>query len=99
MGIDHQANRRALLEVEQVLLQQPAVDYGVEPAVVDDVVDVAVDVVVHPARGDIAQEAIVFALMRCGFAHGSSLLLHAAHTNFRFLFGAGHTLVGGVPYD
>ncbi|MCY1186877.1 hypothetical protein D9M73_277890 [compost metagenome] len=69
MGIDHQTDRGTLLEVEQVLLDQPAVDHGIEPAVVDNVVNVTVDVVVHPACGDVAQVAIVFALVWYGFAH------------------------------
>ena len=46
------------VDVQRALLDQVRVDRGVEPAVVDDVVDVAVRVVVHPAGGDGAEGAV-----------------------------------------
>src|SRR5690606_23759506 len=53
-----QADRRAAVDVEAADRDQVSVDHGVEVAVVLDVVDVAVDVVVLPAGGD-GQEVAV----------------------------------------
>ena len=50
--LDAQADHLAALDVEPALADQPGVDHGVEERVVLDVVDVAVDVVVLPARLD-----------------------------------------------
>src|SRR3954454_15430417 len=50
LGAD--ADDRPAVDVEPALLDQPRVDHGVEERVVLDVVDVAVDVVVLPARRD-----------------------------------------------
>src|SRR5215203_2558888 len=49
---DGQADRRAAGDVEAALTDQIFVDHGVEVGIVDDVVDVTVDVVVHPPRRD-----------------------------------------------
>src|SRR3954452_13592389 len=54
-----QADHRPAMDVESALLDQPRVDDGVEVRVVLDVVDVAVDVVVLPARRDRAAVRVV----------------------------------------
>src|SRR5690606_9160165 len=54
-----QTDRRATVDVEPALGDQVRVDHRVEVAVVLDVVDVAVDVVVLPARGDGQEVAVV----------------------------------------
>ena len=54
---DRRRPRRA--DVEAPVLDEVAVDDGVEVRVVDDVVDVPVDVVVHPARRDGQEVRIV----------------------------------------
>ena len=51
-GLDHQGDRIALRDVEQALLDQPCVHRAVEPLIEDGIVDVAVGVVVGPARRD-----------------------------------------------
>src|SRR5437016_13362184 len=55
LRIDADTDHRASLDVEPALLDEEAVDDGVEVRVVDDVVDVPVDVVVVPARLDLEQ--------------------------------------------
>src|ERR1019366_8513701 len=52
MRLDAQADHVAAGDVEAALVDEVRVDDGIEIRVVDDVVDVTVDVVVHPARGD-----------------------------------------------
>ena len=52
MGLGADADHVAAVDIEPALRDQPAVDHGVEEGVVLDVVDVAVDVVVVPARRD-----------------------------------------------
>ncbi|MCY1541891.1 hypothetical protein D9M68_776050 [compost metagenome] len=59
LGFHHETNDLATMDVQRAPLDQPSVHSGVEPAVVDDVVDVAVDVVVAPARADGAEDAVV----------------------------------------
>src|SRR3546814_10118280 len=50
LGAD--ADDLAVVDVEPAFVNQVGVDHRVEVGVVDDVVHVAVDVVVHPARRD-----------------------------------------------
>jgi hypothetical protein len=52
LRLDDQANGFAVVDVQHALLDQVGVDRRVEPAVVHDVVDVAVGIVVHPAGAD-----------------------------------------------
>lgn len=54
-GLDHEPDLIAARRVEHALFDQPAVHGGVEERVVDDIVHVPIDVVVHPARGDDAE--------------------------------------------
>jgi hypothetical protein len=69
LRLHHQADDGAGLDVQAALVDEVVVRDGVEVAVVRDVVDVAVDVVVHPARGD-GQEVAV-AVWGLGFVgHG-----------------------------
>ena len=56
-GLDDVADDRALDDVEEARFDEVAVHRRVEIRVVHDVVDVAVDVVVHPPRRDRAEEA------------------------------------------
>src|SRR6185369_15186999 len=62
--LDAQPDDGAVVDVEAALGDEPAVDDGVEVRVVDDVVDVAVEVVVHPAGGDGQAVRIVALVMR-----------------------------------
>src|SRR5688572_7890013 len=57
--LDNEADHVALLDVERALLDQPRVHDGVEERVIDDVVEVAVGVVVHPPRGHDAPVGIL----------------------------------------
>src|SRR6185437_121918 len=50
--LDHEADHRTLLDVEAALSDQVFVHYRVEIGVVDNVVEVAIDVIVHPTRWD-----------------------------------------------
>src|SRR5690606_29288765 len=72
-----QADRGAAVDVEPAFGDQVGVDHGVEVAVVLDVVDVAVDVVVLPAGGDGQEVAVVGAR-----AHACSSVLAVAATGF-----------------
>ena len=56
-GLDDVADDRASDDVEEARFDEVAVHRRVEIRVVHDVVDVAVDVVVHPPRRDRAEEA------------------------------------------
>ena len=58
-GFHHQADGVAMVDVEQALLDQPGVHHGIEPAIIDHVVDVAIGIIVHPAGGDQAVDAII----------------------------------------
>lgn len=49
LGFNHQADDCTAMNVDGPTLYQQAVDGGVKPAVVNDVVDVAVNIVVAPA--------------------------------------------------
>src|SRR5690606_16212065 len=72
----HQADHLAAVDVERTGLDQPAVHRAVEVAVVDDVVDVAVDVVVHPARLDRHEAGITIARLRLrAGGHGCAFCL------------------------
>ena len=54
-GFNHQSDGLPMLDIEHALLYQVGIDGGIEPAVIDHIVDVAVGVVVHPARRDAAK--------------------------------------------
>jgi hypothetical protein len=58
-----------LLEVEHAGADQILIHHRVEVAVIDDVVDVAVDVVVHPACGDRQKMRVGAARGGCRFVH------------------------------
>ena len=49
MGFHHQADARAMRHIQRAVLYQIGVDRRVKPAVIDDVIDMAIGVVVHPA--------------------------------------------------
>jgi hypothetical protein len=55
LRFDADADHGAAVDVETALLDEEPVDDGIEVRVVDDVVDVAVHVVVVPARLDLQQ--------------------------------------------
>src|SRR5690606_30196617 len=59
--LGHQADDLAVVDVEQAVDHQQPVHRRVEPRIIDHIVDVAVDVVVHPARGDGLEAAVVAA--------------------------------------
>ena len=50
--LDRNTDNAARVDVQYAAANQVLVDNGIEVRVIDDVVDVAVDVVVHPARRD-----------------------------------------------
>src|SRR5262249_9580992 len=52
LRLDHQADDRAVERLEHALLDQVAVHHGVEKRIMLNIVDVAIDVVVHPAGRD-----------------------------------------------
>jgi len=52
-AFDTKADDLALPRIETTLVHQKMGDRGVEEAVIIDVVDMAIDVVVHPARGQV----------------------------------------------
>src|SRR5690606_26316079 len=56
---DHEADHLTAVNVQTALLDQVDVHRAVEKAVVGDVVDVAVDVVVVPARGDRLEMSVI----------------------------------------
>src|SRR3546814_6050703 len=65
-GLHHQPDRLAGPDVQAAALDHVAVHRGVEIRVVLDVVDVAVDVVVHPARRDRLKMPVILASrIRC----------------------------------
>ena len=76
MGFHHQANRLALVNVQGTMFNQVGVHGGIKPLVIDDVVHMAVHIVVTPACGD-AFEGVECGTgqrlgARGGGAHGGS---------------------------
>ena len=59
LRLHHQADGAALVDVQRALVDQVAVHRRVEPAVIDDVVHMAVHIVVGPAGGDGLECAVV----------------------------------------
>ena len=68
------ADRGELADVDAGRLEQVSVHRGVEERVIRDVVDVAVVVVVHPARGDRAQDREVATARKLDVSHGDRVL-------------------------
>src|SRR5690606_25841541 len=64
-GLDHQSDLAAAMDIERPLLDEPAIHGRVEERIMHHIVHVAVDVIVHPARGDGAEGAIVAARGGC----------------------------------
>ena len=58
-GFHDEADHRPLFDIEQAMFHQPGVHGRIEEAVIDDVVDMTVDVIVHPAGRDGAPGLIV----------------------------------------
>src|SRR5207248_2391822 len=77
LRLDADADHGAAIDVEAALLDQVSIDDGVEIRVVHDVVDVAVDVVVVPARLDLQP---VRELVRVHFGAPQSKALAATVT-------------------
>ena len=69
--LHHQPDHCAPVDVERAALDEPRVHHGVEEGVVDDVVHVAVGVVVEPAGGDGLRVRIVRAPVGLRSLHGS----------------------------
>src|SRR4051794_7070752 len=78
-GLDHQPDLRAGGGIEQAIVDQPAVHRRVEQPVVNDIVHMAVDVIVGPACRQAAEHFVV-AAARDGpaLAHRPALLEAAA---------------------
>src|SRR3970040_2442833 len=68
----HQADHRALLDVEHATLDQILVHDCVEPGVIDDVVDVTIDVVIDPARSDGEEMPVVGTAVRRSAGHAAA---------------------------
>jgi hypothetical protein len=54
-------DNRIAMNIEIAVFDQIRIDRGIEPAVIDDVIHVAVNVVVHPAGVDDMEVGVVFA--------------------------------------
>ena len=52
LGFNHQANHAACVNVNGTVLYQQAVDGSVKPAVINNIVDVALHIIVRPAGVD-----------------------------------------------
>src|SRR5689334_12784874 len=72
LALHRDADHRTLVDVEPARLDQVLVDDRVEVRVVDHVVHVAVDVVVHPSRGDFEKARIIRAPLLVAFGHAPS---------------------------
>src|SRR5581483_10228243 len=70
-GFDGEADHRPFVNVEAAGTDQVLVDDGVEEGIVDDVVDVPIEVVVHPSRGDHVKMRVVAAPLGGPFRHHS----------------------------
>lgn len=66
LGFDDQANHRARMDVYRALLYQQAIHGGVKPAVIHNIIDMPVHVVVRPAGADIAKNLVGTAGLRLG---------------------------------
>ena len=92
LRFDHQADHAAAVNVKRALLNQQAVHGGVKPAVVNDVVDMAVHVVVRPARANVAK----------GFVGGSGFGLgtFGGHDKRLIYFDVkgGERPIGSIPW-
>jgi len=64
---DHQANGFALVNVQHAVFDQEGIDRRVKPGEVNDVVDVAIGIVVQPAGGDGAKYFVAVAMVGLGF--------------------------------
>ena len=71
LGVHDQADDLAIMDIKRLILNQPAVNSGVKPRVVDDVVDVPVHIVVFPTGLDGAKH-----LERIAGNRGLSLVSH-----------------------
>jgi cyanase len=58
MRLDHETDHGACCDVGRALSDQIRIHRGVEIGLIDRVVDVAIGIVVHPARGDVLEMAI-----------------------------------------
>ena len=70
-GLHGDADHPIAVDVEPAGANQVFVDDGVEVAVIDHVVDVAVDIVVHPARGNGEEVAVILARHDAGASRWS----------------------------
>jgi hypothetical protein len=68
-GAKYQADRVACDNVEQPRLDQPAVHRIIEPAVMDGVVDVPINIIVAPSQRDRRPRPISIAPKRFGRRH------------------------------
>jgi hypothetical protein len=67
MCFDHQANYRTELDIEHIVLDQKFVDRSIEPTVIHNVIDMPVDVIVHPPCRDIAEVPVITSLLGMHF--------------------------------
>jgi hypothetical protein len=66
--LDDQANNLTLVNIEYTLLDQIAINGSIEITVVLDIVDMTVNVVIHPARGNSHEVTVIIASI--GFLPG-----------------------------
>ena len=58
-----QTNGLARMNIQRSMLDQIGIHCRIEPAVIDDVIHMPIDIVVRPARADIAKYTITAALL------------------------------------
>ena len=68
---DNQADDRTVLDVQSSLIDQITVDDRIEVRVIDDVVDMTVHVIVHPARRNHQEMRILIPSVRGWLVHES----------------------------
>ena len=66
MRLNHQANGCALVNIQSALLYQISVHRCVKPSVIHHVVDMAVNIVISPARANALKLKVSRSWLRCG---------------------------------
>jgi len=78
-GFDGDADDRRLVDIETPLVNQVPVDHRIEVRIIDHVIDVAVDVVIHPARWDSQKMPVVLPAFNIGSHVPRSLAVSLFH--------------------
>ena len=83
MAFRRDADDRCVLDVESTRIDEIAVDHGVEVRIVGHVVDVPVDIIVHPARRDGQEVPVAGAKPRRIAAHSGDGFYHILALSMR----------------